>query len=834
MIGIGSPVSPKSHAITDAPPASKCYCIGERIDEGEAGIWKEITVFTNGKSGVIKLFSQNADEELSIYHITLDPSFGDFGHLKNLATNNHSAQDVFHWEIIEQTQKQSVLRYKYMRSGRYILNVKFDGLDIAGSPFLIVVTPGIADPKACKLINADKSLITPKNSSTIYNKITLQIRDSNNMIIPHGFHNVSVKVHNGVYIKHITDNMDGTYLIVYSITSNDNPMLRVLLDGNDVYGSPVTFNIINLEQYNNSIKTLTFDEISHSVEKMIGEGKLDECEQIITSNNLNEVLDKIIVKLRQQIYNIGSKKYDLMTLKTSIIDKMHQNLSNDYQDMYNSKTELLMSLVKSLDSIEINDITSLSNFILTYKNISDELSKLHRHDVAMRINELIKFICGEINLNRISSDLNAKESIIKTQEVVIKNKFDLMKSKLDEIKSRPFPVDDTLLHYDKETITNINAPKLTRLLQRRIAVSGKQSDQTCDSASRKIDGIVSKFWVKSGVYDIHTTVFNVLKSSPRLNRATFELFKFYAPVNWINMINLVIDLKIDINLQLNVPRLKWLFNRFSNELVNNVNGKNQEVKREGFVRVIPEFLWIAFLRELAYINLLYVLASNNPKILESDHPSRLVSFHHFCNYHFVPLYQNLFYTQEFQNRALIVDGEVQVKEVDARLMVSDLYKYLNKRLPGDVSQRIDLDALQLIFNHYITNIAGKHSEDSSSYGKLSEKNRKMNEMSMSSSAMIRFVCDFGVVPDHMSGNYVRELIADSKLTFDNFVKTVVSILSLLVKHYIVNQQQALGDTTGPHYTSLTIEDVKKQADYFINLLHLSDVESVKFVLYKIK
>ncbi|KAL8433375.1 hypothetical protein ACSSS7_003930 [Eimeria intestinalis] len=180
------------------------------------------------------------------------------------------------------------------------------------------------------------------------------------------------------------------------------------------------------------------------------------------------------------------------------------------------------------------------------------------------------------------------------------------------------------------------------------------------------------------------------------------------------------DLKLQENLLTDPTQLACFFEKFS------VEPDEGLIRPEGFLRVLPLFLWLPCVRELAYLNLVHSLSAEvlssgldpSSSALKSSHPSRLVAFHHFCTFHLVPLYEYLYNSQDFRlsNVPLITQTKDEADTSSSSTtaaaaaaaaasassveVIADLASYSRQQLPGDILSMLRLEPLEHLFAFY--------------------------------------------------------------------------------------------------------------------------------------
>ncbi|EDL45541.1 hypothetical protein, conserved [Plasmodium vivax] len=418
--------------------------------------------------------------------------------------------------------------------------------------------------------------------------------------------------------------------------------------------------------------------------------------------------------------------------------------------------------------------------------------------------------------------------------------------------------------------------------------------------------MVRRHWRNASTYDIFLSVKNTMKNCPRLKTSLDETFNYYScsvkrdnkmkdfqlkkmqeikmvenldnlkgvdlsedhnnllPQNEMSSFHLtynayvalLIDLRCNKFFVNDLENVLWLFEKFSIQH----HSFRKLYNPYGFLRVIPKYLFIAFVRELAYLNMLYVIcecAVTNKEdeqiLLNTNHPSRLSSFHHFVKYHFVPFYEELSLEPNFQNfkQNLIEHNEEELHPDSTRddtcddtcasgggrggitttspthvhINLLDLETYFNNELPLLVRHRNFEKTFPLLFDHYAGLSPPQRACDGAAargglQGGDSAANRDNRdnaanpanlayqvpdgvsttgpEKHISVAIFIRFLREFGLIPHFFSNQMAIRTLQSfmqkkgkKKLNYEDFSHAIILSLCECVKKNIFTQYNLL-------------------------------------------
>ncbi|GFE54245.1 filamin ABP280 repeat-containing, putative [Babesia ovis] len=667
--------------------------------------------------------------------------------------------------------------------------------------------------------------------------------------------------------------------------------INVEINGEPVFGSPFrprVNNVEDLEQYY-QLKLGTVESIVHRFTEMVNKNEFDKCADLynsVKSPEAKEKLGSILVNKLSELEKgniyVTSDIRLVESLKLQSLGRLLALVHNQYKKMLNYKTSSILHCIRELKDYEKQgDATSeqgsdnskkfnnLGDVILNYRLIGDELRKLHRYELADRFDQINDQMCDEIDLGMWSSIIGQKEKRVQKLRTEVDTALDRLsgfkakiedryskfgRKDLNEFRHLPgFSVDQSVQTEPDDLIT----ARLSHLIKGRCMPAAGHSD---------VDGLVEAYWRKCNNYDIQATVTKVLKSSVRLKNSISELFVYYSttynrdserPVLGISRASMelfVLEAMLNNYLTANVKKLDWLFERFSIVLPQDGDG-NAEITSP--VRVIPEHMWCAYLRELGYLNLLYTIAESGDRELLRDHqhPSRLVAFHHICKQHLIPLYDMLFTTKpEFQKCIKFPNenqdaGAKNNKRTVKKVVTApaehyfrsrqDILNYFNVRALEHVLDLFNVDVLYRIFKHY---------SRVSMYGRQPVPKDWFNDnATISSATFVIFARDFQIIPGHMDGERVHNIARSvasrgqagaNKLGFRDFLnatsRTIARavLAACLAKHDAYeSQRDTLAETLDnvPRCVQ-SKESVKRDMEIMVQTLGLCDDQFVRFTI----
>ncbi|EEA07638.1 filamin/abp280 repeat family protein [Cryptosporidium muris RN66] len=233
-----------------------CTATGNGIEMGIAGEWLQFIVQCRDEKGdkVLKgngkLFLRLKSIGFLSYSFTAEP-LGFKSHNRSeikrtKALVSVEGSSICHFNLdeldipIEWNATESYFgiyncRYRCEKSGRYLLEVLLDGLEIAGSPFSIIITPsnpiakacstigeGTITCRACPSIDYITNINRLKESNGVIpkyiNSFIVVLRDEYGNRINSGGYNVRARCNSPMGIIHaIYDNWDGSYTIYYTV-----------------------------------------------------------------------------------------------------------------------------------------------------------------------------------------------------------------------------------------------------------------------------------------------------------------------------------------------------------------------------------------------------------------------------------------------------------------------------------------------------------------------------------------------------------------------------------------------------------------------------------------
>ncbi|EWC75991.1 hypothetical protein C923_03335 [Plasmodium falciparum UGT5.1] len=439
----------------------------------------------------------------------------------------------------------------------------------------------------------------------------------------------------------------------------------------------IQFKKLLQEEYNKMFAYQTNNIITYC--KKIGNIKFNNLEELIKvykniafelrklkKNDLADEFDKCCENMCEELY--------LKNIESNLNRK--EKLLNEYEKIMNEK-------INKIEHIKNNELKKYEN------NYTIDMNKINKLCSVPKNKEVQT--CDHLSYQKKNGKLS---SLIELRN---KEKLINMNDKKDEKKHKS---DDSI----KEVVHNLDK---------------NQKEQ--------IFHMVREYWKNSSTYDIFSTIKNTLKNCPRLKICLEETFNYYScsiknnnkmkdiqmrniheikiVENLDNLkkielqednflsnhdinnfyltynayISLILDMKCNSYLIKDVDNVLWLFEKFSIEH----NSFKNIYRPYGLLRIMPKYLFIPFIRELAYLNLLYVISEyvikNQQDIktyLTINHPSRLSSFHHFITYHFIPFYEQLSENQNFHN---FKQQLIEINEDDDKTELDDHHKQLNDK-----------------------------------------------------------------------------------------------------------------------------------------------------------
>ncbi|CRG96199.1 conserved Plasmodium protein, unknown function [Plasmodium gallinaceum] len=633
--------------------------------------------------------------------------------------------------------------------------------------------------------------------------------------------------------------------------------------------------------------------------------------------SLSNIILHHLIYLKKYKYFVNFKQYENDLLQNNILTQFKKILEEEYNKMFAYQTNNIIKYCNKIGNAKFN---SLENLIKVYKGIAYELRKLKKNELANDFDKCCEYMCEELYLGNIESNLKRKEALLNKYEKIMNEKIE----KVDKIKNSLKKYDDKkvdlekisklcIVKTNKEVQTNDYLSYKTGFLSSLIESRKETNDDNI--IDKKIVSLVRKSWKNSSTYDIYTTIPNTLKNCPRLKIALEETFNYYScsfrknskirdlefkkmqeiknvdnvdnlkkielqeenflSYNDLNdsyltynaYFSLINDLKCNKYFINDLDNVLWLFEKFSIEHSSFKNLYNPY----GLLRVIPKYLFIAFIRELSYLNLLYVLAQlvvenneNSKLYLTINHPSRLSSFHHFIKYHFIHFYDKLCNLDNFQNFKLnLIELNDVIEETtqnntsaDDHINLLELENYFNNELPLIVKHKNFSKTFPLLFEYYSKlsmnqnktcdkreiNNKKKTNEIKKSETKedmdLDKEKKEDTDVETESyqnstdnkyisiSIFIRILREFGLIPHFFDNNVVKQILNSSmknkkKLNYDDFSYAIILSICECVKKNIMTQYNMLRTNK--------CKNSKIQAEKILNYNYV--VNEVKELIY---
>ncbi|PHJ21264.1 filamin abp280 repeat-containing protein [Cystoisospora suis] len=418
-----------------------------------------------------------------------------------------------------------------------------------------------------------------------------------------------------------------------------------------------------------------------------------------------------------------AEHHNLQRLEHENLIPLAHMLQAQYIHMFKQMTHEIVRLVRG---VENKQFVNLENLLQTYRKIGDELRRLHRYHLAGVLDQINDCVVEEIELQRLAHITRAKE--VKIYE--IEQKIAEKEKALEEERTKHEEAMKNVKPLNMVEIQELSTTKRQAGVQTEDALSLRQgifgplivaraTGQHLPQGSEVV-AAVKKSWRSCNVYDIHTTIKRLLKCCPRLKHCIEEVFLHYAKVTMATATDLQVeglpvglpqtvflrfcnDARVEEHLLADPAELQNLFEKFS------IEPDTGRIRVDGFLRVIPLFLWLPCLRELAYLDLLHAICreclekGQDPRAaLRRDHPSRMTAFHYFCRERFLPLYQMLYHTDDFRvsNKSLVA-GELILKQQPASThRLWNVLAYSREKLPYDVFSMLRLEPMEHLFVFY--------------------------------------------------------------------------------------------------------------------------------------
>ncbi|OEH75678.1 filamin abp280 repeat-containing protein [Cyclospora cayetanensis] len=414
-----------------------------------------------------------------------------------------------------------------------------------------------------------------------------------------------------------------------------------------------------------------------------------------------------------------AERNDIRRLRDENLLPLADVLQQQYLQLFRSMTKQIMTYVTSLNG---RDFFNLEELIHTYNKIADELRLLHRYGLADTFDELSRCICEEIELQRLEHIYQKRQELCSKAEEVIAQKEGEIKDVRIQHEARfrnvepldPQEVEEICVTREQKGVQTEDALSLREgalgplIVARATGQRAKQPDAVC--ALAKVEALfagdicILRQSAKRGL----AAEVAIARGSPRrTDTADIPEVLFRSEAAGKSPQRSDAGMPLGIRTKGKEGReLACFFEKFS------VEPDEGLIRPEGFMRVLPLFLWLPCVRELAYLNLVHALSAEavirgserSASILKFSHPSRLIAFHHFCTVHLVPLYEHLYNTRDFGTSlsTLMPDGgpsEVSKTSERSRDIV-ELRAYGCQQLPVDVFSLLLLEPLEHLFVFY--------------------------------------------------------------------------------------------------------------------------------------
>ncbi|ANQ08295.1 Uncharacterized protein PCOAH_00024650, partial [Plasmodium coatneyi] len=634
--------------------------------------------------------------------------------------------------------------------------------------------------------------------------------------------------------------------------------------------------------------------------------------------SLSNIILQHLIYLKQYKFFINSKQYENGLLENNILTQFRKLLEEEYNKMFAYQTNNIIKYCQKIGNVKFSGLEELIKVYkgiafelrkLKNNDLAEEFDKccehmcqelyLHNIESSLLRKEATLDKYEQVIDQKIDKVNQIKEGLKKYEQ----KEVDMDRiSKLCSVKrDRAIQTNDYLSMSHRKSFLSalIKSRKDEPSAGEEAQMKNAQSNQL-HTEEMQIRHMVRKYWRNASTYDIFVSIKKTMNNCPRLKTSLDETFNYYScsvkkdnkmkdfQIKKMQEIKMVENLdnlkKIDLNQDNNnllphndlstfhltynayvallidlrcnkyfikdLDNILWLFEKFSIQHHSFRNLYNPY----GFLRVIPKYLFIAFVRELAYLNMLYVVSEcvitnrEDEKIfLNTNHPSRLSSFHHFVKYHFVPFYEELSLEPNFQNfkQNLIEHNEEEVDPDSTRdtcsskggvittphvhINLLDLETYFYDELPLLVRHRNFDKTFPLLFDYYagLSSSCGaprKEHAGSATQGEVVQGGTPSNTAKMANTAntdnianqvgegepgpcpekhvsvaiFIRFLREFGIIPHFFSNQMAIHTLQSfmqkkgkKKLNYEDFSHAILISICECVKKNILTQYNML-------------------------------------------
>ncbi|EUD65605.1 hypothetical protein C922_04111 [Plasmodium inui San Antonio 1] len=630
--------------------------------------------------------------------------------------------------------------------------------------------------------------------------------------------------------------------------------------------------------------------------------------------SLSNIILQHLIYLKQYKFFINSKQYENGLLQDNILTHFRKLLEEEYNKMFAYQTKNIIQYCEKIENVKFSGLEELIKVYkgiaselrkLKKNDLADDFDKCCEHmcQELYLHNIECSLLRKEAMLDKYEQVIDQKmEKVDQIKERLKKyerNEVDMERiSKMCSVKrDKGIQTNDYLSLSHKNNF-------LTALIESRkdkpSAGEGQMKNEQTKQfhlEETQIRDMVRKYWRNASTYDIFVSIKKTMNNCPRLKTSLDETFNYYScsvkkenkmkefqikKMQEIKMVENLDNLKmIDLNEDNNnllshndlstfhltynayvaflvdlrcnkffikdLENVLWLFEKFSIQHHSFRNLYNPY----GFLRVIPKYFFIAFVRELSYLNMLYVISecvvTNNEDekiFLNINHPSRLSAFHHFVKYHFVPFYEELSLEPNFQNfkQNLIEYNEEEVDPDSTRDTWSsgggvittttphinplDLETYFNNELPLLVRHRNFEKTFPLLFDYYselssprgapfqeragattqgevvqgqtISDAANKDNSTNIANQVVKGETAPCPEKHVSVAIFIRFLREFGLIPHFFSNQMAIQTLqgfmqkkGKKKLNYEDFSHAIIISICECVKKNILTQYNML-------------------------------------------
>lgn len=399
-----------------------------------------------------------------------------------------------------------------------------------------------------------------------------------------------------------------------------------------------------------------------------------------TEGSISAIIETYSDGVAAALQQITSDIEDLKAFREGPLEVLVEH----YDRLSDERAELLTrDLVVLVQKLKENNFDSMEELKCLQLRLAQELRKLHRNDLANRIEDIGELTLAEVDLRwqRFTLEWKAKtieslDDILRSREMSLQFVQNNVKESLRQApggekkgegsdkttadsesvwEMPPFTEDECIQTEDPLSCldSKLAAMIVYRATGKSPCSAMPEDDVTVCALARgnAMGSALQKFWKPPRTSEI-VRMRKLLQACPRIRFAVEEVFYFFshsssdsmiealkrnAPspgVPWEAYKRLCSGLQLSPLLLQDATALRQLFLKFSSEFKNNLSSSM------GFIRALCWPLWPAFLRELGHLDTLATFIQAQQ--LEAVRPiSRLVSFHYFLSRRFLPFYARL-------------------------------------------------------------------------------------------------------------------------------------------------------------------------------------------------